>query len=161
MRQEKQRVGAGPYFLARRGWQLVPEHAAATPTHSLQLLYMYVCSMCVHFRIHVWEALWMSVKNVSSGILTQSISCLKSKPTVLHINPNHIYIQVPRTQDRKTRLASLSQEWFPSRDGSCRNTVPLCTHNLDLPCPTSLYIHSTHTHIHTMPLLGKFRCHSF
>lgn len=52
--------GSGPYFLARRGWQLVPEHAAATPTHSLQLLCMYVCSMCVHFKIPVWEALWMS-----------------------------------------------------------------------------------------------------
>lgn len=30
--------GSRPYFLAERSWQLVPEHAAVTPTHNSQSL---------------------------------------------------------------------------------------------------------------------------
>lgn len=108
MRQEKQRW-TGALLPCQEG---LAASARARSKRHYTTCSCCTCSsiLCVYTLKYVWEALWMSVKNVSSGIHHTVHQLFKKvNPTVLHINPNHIYIQVPRTQDRKTRLASLSQ----------------------------------------------------
>lgn len=62
---------------------------------------------------------------MSSGILAKLFGFFKSEATELCVNPTHIHIHVPGTQDVKTRLATLSRERYQNRGEACRGAM-LC-----------------------------------
>lgn len=116
-------MGARTYFLVKRRWQRMPQRAALAPRCNSQL-----CKcVCKHVG-SVWETYGgYSRMRAQGSSPNTSAFFLKVKATELYINPTHIFIQVPKTQNGKTRLATPSRGRYSKRDAAVG--VPcLCVH---------------------------------